>query len=217
MNKINYSQKNILTGFVGLILLVILINYTAGLAKHSFITWLIAVIPLLIIFSIVKRRTNNFASGQIGEDDIDRELQNLESSYICITKGLDTSHGNIDKIVIGPTGIWTLEVKNHKGNITFDGRSLLRDGRPLEKNFLGQAYAESKTIQEFIKLKLNLDIPVQPVVVFANKYTKVRLGFRDYKGVYVIQKAWLNKLLTETHNFNLDSDSIKKIETVLKN
>lgn len=215
MIKFNYSTKNKLIGSVGLILSAILIIYISGLAKYSPVAWVIVVIPLLILISLIKRRTDNFASGQIGENDIDRELKNLGSNYICITRGLDTGHGNIDKIVIGPTGIWTLEIKSHRGNITLDGQSLLRDAKPLEKNFLGQAYAEAMSLQEFIKSKINLDIRVQPVLVFANKHAKVRLGLKEFKGVYVVQKAWLNKLLTETNKQYLAVDVQLKIKDIV--
>lgn len=217
MIKLNYSTRNILIGSVGLILLAVLIIYSSGLAKSSPAVWAIVVIPLLILVSLIKRRTDNFASGLIGENDIDKELKSLGSDYICVTGGLDTGHGNIDKIVIGPTGVWILEVKSHKGNITFEGESLLRDGKPLEKNFLGQTYAEAMTLQELIKSKLNLDIRVQPVIVFANKYANVRLGLKEYKGVRVIQKAWLNKLLTEKNNQDLTSETQLKIKDAIKN
>ena len=52
-----------------------------------------------------------------GERDIDDELKNLSLDFVVINKGLDTGRGNIDKIVIGPSGVWTLEVKSQKGDI----------------------------------------------------------------------------------------------------
>lgn len=215
--KINYSTKNILIGLTGLILIAILLFYISPLAKNSFILWLIIAVLLFMLFGFIKKRANNFVVGLEGENDIDRELKSLGSNYIYISVGLDTGHGNIDKIVIGPTGIWTLEVKSHKGYITYDGQSLLRNNLPLEKNFLGQAYAEAMTLKELIKSKLNLNITVQPVVVFASKYTKVKLGLNKYKGVFVIQKAWLNKLLTETHSQYLTNDIQLKIKDMLSN
>lgn len=144
--KLSYLTKNILIGLSGLILITTLLFYIAPLAKQSFFLWLITAIILLIIYAIIKKRANNFVVGLEGENDIDRELKNLGSNYIYISDGLNTDHGNIDKIIIGPTGIWTLEVKSHKGTITFDGQSLLRNNLPLDKNFLGQAYAEAMAL-----------------------------------------------------------------------
>jgi len=170
--------------------------------------------PLLVIIGLLKKRTNNFISGFVGEQDIDVELKSLGTDFICINGGLDTGRGNIDKIVLGPTGVWTLEVKSHSGHFTFNGDVLLRNN--LEKtSFLKQAYTEAKTLEDLIRLKQNIEIKVQPVVVLSNKFAKVRLGLNRYKGVYVIQKGWLNKLITETHVQNLDTATALRIKGIL--
>lgn len=213
--KINYLARNILLGFLGLVVIDIIIFRSASLAKHSLLIWDFVIIFLLFLFAFLKRRTGKFISGSNGEVDIDSELKDLDKGFIYISGGLNTGRGNIDKIIVGPTGVWTLEVKSHKGDITFDGQTLLRDQMPLEKDFLGQAYSEAKTLQKLIKSNLGLDIRVQPVLVFSDKYAKVRLGLNKYKGVYVVQKAWLTKLLTEIHTYSLEINTIKRLETLL--
>lgn len=213
--KVDYSTKNIIMGFISLIFIAALFLILSKF--HLTIWWLIGFIFILgLIYHFVYTRTNNFVSGAIGEKDIDIELKKLGSDFIIIDKGLDTGRGNIDKIVIGPTGAWILEVKNHPSTVTFGNEVLLGNGKPFEKNFLGQAYAEAKTLEELVKSKTNLDIRVQPVAVFSNKYAKVRLGLNPYKGVYVIQKEWLIKLLTETRNYSLNSEMVKRIGTALR-
>jgi hypothetical protein len=63
---------------------------------------------------------------------------------------------------------------------------------------------------------LNLDINVQPVLVFSNKFAKVRFGLNQQKGVYIIQKAWLKKLLTETYIQSLNNVTILRIKECLE-
>ncbi len=213
--KVSYSVRNIFLGFIGLVIITVFIYYSAIFAKYSFLVWVILITFLLLMFAYLRKRTGKFISGTIGEKDIDRELKDLDKRYTYIAGGLETRRGNVDKIVIGPMGVWALEVKSHNGDITFDGQTLLRNHERFEKNFLSQAYAEAKFLQELIKSKLNLDIPVQPAVVFSSNHAIVRLGLNKYKGVYVIQKGWLTKLLTETHNRSLDTDTIKKLEDFL--
>jgi hypothetical protein len=212
--KINYSVKNILLGFTILLFILFAIFFFTPLAKYSIYLWLLIIILLGILFFSFKRRTNNFISGDLGERDIGNELKNLISDFICISD-FETGRGNIDKIVIGPTGVWTLEVKSHKASLNFDGNILLNSGRPFERNFLSQAYAEAKTLGDLINAKTGLNINVQAVLVFSNKYAKVRLGLKQCKGVYVVQKAWLNKLLTETHVQRLDNLTVLKIKECL--
>ena len=76
-------------------------------------------------------------------------------------------------------------------------------------------YNDMDEVPDLIKSKLNLEIKVQPVLVFSNKFAKVRLGMKTYRGVHVVGKSWLNKLLTETHIQNLDTVTILKIKNIL--
>ncbi|MFA6522717.1 MAG: nuclease-related domain-containing protein [Patescibacteria group bacterium] len=211
----NYLTKNILLGFGVLVVINILLFYMTGLGKKSFLLWLLAVLPLLWLFSKIKLRTDKFNRGLVSENEIDDVLKQLSEEYVYLSEGLNTARGNIDKIVVGPTGVWALEVKSHSGQFTFDGEHLLRNGSLMGKDFLGQAYAEAKTLQEIINSKVGLNIPVQPVLVFSNKWARVRLGLKQYKGVYIVQKAWLTKLLNETKYQHLSDDTKLKISSYL--
>ena len=154
--------------------------------------------------------------GISGEDDIGDELKKLPNDFVVIHQGLDTNKGNIDKIVVGPTGVFTIEVKSHKARVTFNGEELLNYFRPFEKDFLKQAYAEAIFLREHLKNNLNLEIEVQPVLVFSSQKAMMRFGFQKIKGAYVIQKRWLNKLITQP-NSNFLSEEVKgKIVSLLQ-
>lgn len=155
------------------------------------------------LFFYLYKQTDHFLFGLEGENAVEKELKNLPSDFVVINKGLDTGRGNIDKIVLGPTGVWTLEVKNYHKNILSD------------KN-LKQSYAEAKTLEGLINKNLGLNITAQPVLVFANKYSKVRYGLKPQRGVYVIQITWLKKLLTETHAQSLDGATVLRIKEIFK-
>lgn len=213
--KNNYLLKQILLGFVGLVVLNILIFSSRLLAKKSLLMEFSVIAFILIIFGLLWKRTRNFLSGFVGESDIDQEFKKIGNNFQYFPDGLDTGRGNIDKIVVGPTGVWILEVKSHFGEVSFNGQMLLNKGNPFEKDFLKQAYAEAKTLQDLIKSDLGIEVPVQPAVVFSR--SRVRLGLEKYKGVYVIQKAWLAKLLTETNTTSLDTTTIERISSILKN
>jgi len=60
-----------------------------------------------------------------------------------IINDFNTGRGNIDHILVGPKGVFTLEVKSHRGTVTFENGTLLRDGIEFKKDFLKQAWAES--------------------------------------------------------------------------
>jgi hypothetical protein len=214
--KINYTTKNIVLGFVLMLIVVVILLYMLP-AVHLSLWWTLGCsLLILLIFKIILKHSNNFVSGLVGENDIEDELKSIGPGFFIFNKGLDTGRGNIDKIVIGPTGVWTLEVKSHNANVTFDGNVLLNWGKPfIEGDFLKQAYGEAKTLQDLIKSKLNIDIKVQSALIFSNKFAKVRFGLNKQMGVYVIQIKWLKKLLTETYLQSLDNSTMLKIKELL--
>lgn len=211
--KIDYLNKNILIVFILLISIILLLFKSSLLSKNPFITISVTLVLFLIAGYLLKR-SNKFTSGLIGEKDIEVELKKLGNDFVIIND-LETGRGNIDKIVLGPTGVWTLEVKSHKGNVTFANENLLINNSTPEKDFLKQAYAEAKYLEDLIKSKLNMEIKVQPVLVFSNTYAIVMLGMKPYKGVYVVGKNWLNKLLTETTFQNTGPETVSKIKNIL--
>jgi len=213
--KNNYLTNNIILGFGVLVVVTVVLYPLSYLGKSSFWIWLLIVVPLLWIYTKVKLRTDKFNRGLVGENEIDDELNKLGSEFIVIKSGLDTDRGNIDKIVIGTTGVWVLEVKSHSGHFTFDGKHLLRNGKTMDKDFLGQAYAEAKTLQEIIKTKAGIDLFVNPVLVFSNKYAQARFGLKKLNGVYAIRKDWLIKLITESKINSLSGEDIEKIKNTI--
>ena len=64
----------------------------------------------------------------------------------CMTSYLRI--GNIDHIVISKKGILTVETKSHRGVVTCEGKMLKRDGKPFEKDFINQAWAEALSIRD---------------------------------------------------------------------
>ena len=142
---------------------------------------------LFLLFGITIKELKSFTKGAEGEQIVRRILKGLPYGYYCLSDFANGQKGNIDLVVVGPTGIWTIEVKNFKGGeITFANGKLHRKGYPLEKDPLKQAYAEAKHLSDYIHKSLGLMLPVNPVLVFANKFTKIRFGKQPVNGVYVI-------------------------------
>ena len=149
------------------------------------------------------QKTKPFTHGLEGEAVVSDELRKLPPEYTFISDVSIGSRSNIDKVVNGPTGIWVLEVKSHQGNI-----------QKPNQQFIKQVWAESFAVRDLIKEKLNLDITIQPVLVFSSPRAKLRFGFNKIEGVYVIGVKWLNDLLVMHSVFSLDSDTIAKIKTL---
>ncbi len=110
--------------------------------------------------------------GAIAEEKTGAMLEGLPEANFVI-HDFDTGRGNIDHILVGPKGIFTLEVKSHRGTVTFENGILLRDGQTFEKDFLKQVWAECFAVREILA-KWNIKDPkADPLVVFSNAFVKV--------------------------------------------
>lgn len=121
---------------------------------------------------------------------------------------------NIDLVVVGPTGIFTIEVKSHKGKVIHENGKISVNGFTSGKDFLKQAKSESKSLHEFLK-KNGFGIWVKPILVFSGKAT-MHFGLNPVDGVFVVQKDFLLKVILETQKEELSEDTLLVIEEKIK-
>lgn len=212
-----YLVKRLLTGLFLVFLLVGLIWYVNYVSKYSFLAWLIIAIPLTIIyFSIIKKYNGTWLKGLTGENDIQGELRKLPEGYVYIRNIESAKSGNIDFVVLGPNGIWAIEVKSHDGSVTYDGNILLHNKWPFEKDFLRQSLNQKKLLEQYIQDQLGMAFPIIPVIVFSSSKAYLKLGMKPLKGVYVIQKRWLLDLIVKPNDIFLKKNTMYGIVSLLK-
>ncbi len=129
--------------------------------------------------------------GAIAEEKTGAIIEELSEGNFII-HDFNTGRGNIDHILVGPKGVFTLEVKSHRGTVTFDKGSLLRDGKPFEKDFLKQAWAECFAVREILANWEIKELSAEPLIVFSNAFVKVR---GKANGVSVINLKFLPSFL----------------------
>ncbi len=129
-----------------------------------------------------------YLSGIVGEDLILSELVKLSDNY-SVFHGLKLPGqlSDIDFAVVGPTGVFIGEVKNHKGIVGFDGQELtLNKKRILYKDLLKQTKNEALDLNNFLLATTNENIFVTPILVFSNPSTKFNLRSNFVNKVHVI-------------------------------
>ena len=182
--RISYLLESVGVRLIFLILidaLVVLLGFLLFNLEHQYAVLKIGIFIILgaLAFGTFKS-SQRFVKGMDGEGDIWKELKNLPSGYYTLHDFVEGKRGNIDYIVVGPTGVWTVEVKNYKQqNI---------DNVYLEQH-LDQAYAEAKTLSDLLLL------PVNSILVFTNPKATIHFGLNRQKGVFVIGKKWLVDLI----------------------
>ena len=154
-------------------------------AHGKFVVFAIGVLVLILAmrrfgryFDQQLRRVRIDDTGAEGERAIIPFLKKLPDTYtvICDLDFAD-SYGNIDHLVIGPTGIFSIDVKNWKGTVAADGRGeLLLNGHPTDKPQVRNFTRRTMDLKERLKALTRLDPYIQCLFVFPHTYLEARWG-----------------------------------------
>jgi hypothetical protein len=143
-----------------------------------------------------RRRTENAITEDETEEAVRETLEKLPEGNLVI-HDFDSGKGMIGRILVGPKGIFTLETISHTGEVTFDGNHLLRNGRPLEKDWVRHAWTRCFLVRGLLAA-WGITTPLsEPVILFANAHVKMEGKAR---GVEVAGIRSLPKILEQLPN-----------------
>jgi hypothetical protein len=142
------------------------------------------------VFSL-EAAADRYYGGAGGEQDVGFVLSRLSPEY-HVFNGLGFASGDVDHVVVGPTGVFVVETKNHGGTISQRDGCLYRNGIMLSHDFVRQAITEAM----YVKGRLNPQVPchVRPVVVFVRAKVRVRTLV---DGVRIVPLALLIDVIME--------------------
>lgn len=142
----------------------------------------------LTLFLLHRLRTADIRrAGKTGEDMTGRFLAQLPDSYTVIMNAVITYDGKqseIDNIVVGPTGVFVIETKNHNGTITADYNAhdwlqvkVGRGGTTYRKTFYSpvkQVGTHVYRLAHYLR-QHRVNTRIEAAVFFANPQARVRL------------------------------------------
>jgi len=197
--RISFTLQQVLLGFFLLLLVCVESILLSQLKFNIYTIFFIDLILLGIFYWTLKKWLPSWEKGSIGESDVRRELKRLPPEYLHIADFHKDKKGNVDFVVIGPTGIYTIEVKNtQEGLLTIEHEMLHINGSLfMGNNPLQQAYAEAMSIQDFLIQSSKVFLPVIPILVFSNPKTKMHFGKQKQQKVFIIGIQWLNEVIQE--------------------
>lgn len=211
---------------VGLLFVYLAYRYIGQIIKFKSAPILSSIMLSIIYFPIIflafrekrkyDRLGDNFKKGGKGEGAIYYELLKLPDNYFVFQDvKFPKKDFNIDFVVVGPTGIFAVEVKSHDGLIGFNGDELMRNGRVFnEGDPLKQTMQETLSLNTYILEQTRTDYFVIPLLVFSSNKADVKFGTNMIKNVYVIQKRFLNNLILNNKGY-LSSENIVSIKNIL--
>lgn len=139
-----------------------------------FLSYLTVFIIFVVFFRKMKKNFFLYRAGRHGELKIAEKLKKLPDNYSIFASIDLVNRGDIDFVVIGPSGVYAVEVKNHSGRIGFDGRNITRNKRKLDdKDILWQVKNNAMQLKEYIIDNMGEKHFVDAVLVFSNRHAKL--------------------------------------------
>ncbi|WP_229703451.1 nuclease-related domain-containing protein [Streptomyces albiflavescens] len=118
----------------------------------------------------VLRRSSEWDSwyaGLEGERRVGRELQRLSADGWKVLHGVPKSNGgDIDHLLIGPGGVFTINTKSHQGASVWVGDEMAKVNRGRPVPYAAASKAEAVYAQGVLERHCEIAIPVEPVLVF---------------------------------------------------
>src|ERR1039457_5531914 len=140
---------------------------------------LAAIASMFVLDRVVTPIIGRWHRGALGEEYVGTIIDGLRPEGWLAIHDAATGRGNIDHILVGPGGLFTVETKSHRGRI---------DPMLVDSRFLKQAYAEGKVVERITTLA------VEPLLVFSHAYLVGRaVSSRD--GVTILPARMLRRHL----------------------
>ncbi|MCX6084843.1 MAG: nuclease-related domain-containing protein [Caldiserica bacterium] len=123
---------------------------------------------------------DRYYGGAGGEYDVGAVLSRLPEEF-HVFNGLGFYGGDVDHVVVGPTGVFVIETKNHSGTIGIKNGRLSRNGESLNCDVVRQATLEARYVKG--RLSPADSCYVRSVIVFVKARVRVKTRI---EGVRVI-------------------------------
>jgi len=139
--------------------------------------------------------------GKYAERQVFRILRELDEDCYAVFNDVEARYGNIDHVVVSRAGaVFLVETKSHRGKVTYDGKQLLLNGRPFEKDFIAQINRNIVWLRERIKEAAGTNVWIVSVLVFTNAIMysekgKPVLRLRPVNRINVINSRYLKPLI----------------------
>jgi hypothetical protein len=163
----------------------------------------------------IERDRISFRKGAVGEALIGLILEGLPDTHVIIND-LSTTYGNLDAVVIGPTGIFAVDAKNWKGVVEADGNGeLLLNGKPTTKpevkNLVRTIMSCREQILSLCKARrLQTDLYIRAVLAFPSARVEAKWGSVKNADC-VTDETLLDYIQKDRGNRNLSKDEVEII------
>jgi hypothetical protein len=147
------------------------------------------------VLPLVERRDR----GATGEEQVGGLLDELANGEWRVLHDVTLGRGNVDHVLVGPAGVFTVETKSHPGPVYV---------RRVHGRTLGQAQAQRRAIEEIT------GVSVEPLLVFSRAWVDRPMARRN--GVRVMPARMLGGYLARGNQTRLSAEEIEKVNNLLE-
>lgn len=203
-----------LIGILGAIAGICIAN---AIHLNAFPVWVNSTIPIVSFVAILllskwgdrkldtldKQRTS-MERGSIGENLVGNILNSLPDGFYVIN-GVAAEYGDLDHVVVGPTGVFVLDSKNWRGVVSSDGNGeLLLNGQATDKPYVRRFVGRMLGVREKVMtLAPDVDCFYQALFVFTAARVEAKWGATG--NVHCIRDDQL-------HNYVVEKDFGKRLK-----
>ncbi len=159
-------------------------------------------------------RTNHtWSRGTKTEQLVASDLKKLHPTY-QIFQDFPTGHGTIDFILVGPKGVFTIEVKSARGMIRYTPWHLVVDGHDRGEHDVEQVHKERVWLEELLHKRFSKHYDVIGVLYFPHAKV-VHEEIHDLlKGIWIGGYKFYEQLIKHSP-YHLSPDEVDRICQVI--
>lgn len=177
-------------------------------------------VALAVVTRFLRARLDAFIKGARGEEWVARELTFLPAGY-QVFHGLvvpgrdgDLPEGDVDHVVVGPTGVYVVETKNWSGRITVEQGRIRYDGKDPDRPPLDQVRQRAETLRRALTGELGSDVEVASILCFANNTLDGKT--QGVGGVIVCNARYLPAVIEDSIERPMDAGRAERIGDCLR-
>ena len=167
--------------------------------------WIWGVLSLIslafLVYRIIKvrRKLHALRQGEAGERAVGQYLEKLRSEGYEVFHDLIGEGFNVDHVIIGPAGVFTIETKTWskpakgEAKIHFDGQSLTLPSQAANRRPIIQAQAQASWLQTLLHESTGRALKTRPVVLFPGWFIESEKGALNR--MWVLEPKALPKFL----------------------
>jgi hypothetical protein len=159
----------------------------------------------------IDRERMSWRKGAAGETVVAGVLETLPDDFVVV-HDVSKRFGNIDHIVVGPTGVYVVDTKNWKGRVSANGSGeLLQNGKPCERPTIKITLRAVMDFQSKLKALVEKEHFVRGLLVFPMAYVEANFG--STKQIHCLRDDQLvDYIQNQTFSARLEPEDIKRIK-----